>query len=113
MFQPPSFTTMAIAATRMHRSLVDFTSREKRNQNFTSGSTNVYCNNLPVAGTEKCINVASVSTDPSGTEVVAVHVVSERTVSKDDSNDSCTSVDEHGDKKARGLGHGHDLERGI
>ena len=112
MFQPPSFTTMTIAATRMHRSLVDFTSREKRKQNFTSGSTNVYCNNLPVAYPEKCINVASVSTDPSGTEV-AVHVVSERIVTKDDSNDSCASVDEQADKKGRGFGSGQDLERGV
>jgi hypothetical protein len=102
---------MAIAATRMHRSLIDFTSREKRNQNFTSGSTNVYCNNLPVARTEKCINVGSVSTDPSGTEV-AVHVVSERVVTKDDSNDSCASVDEQAEK-GRVFGPGHDLERGI
>jgi len=27
MFQPPSWITMAIAATRMHRSLVDYASR--------------------------------------------------------------------------------------
>jgi hypothetical protein len=27
MFQPPSYITIVIAATRMHRSLVDFTSR--------------------------------------------------------------------------------------
>ena len=101
---------MAIAATRMHRSLVDFTSKEKSKENFTSGSTNVFCNNLPVPGTEKCINVTAVPTDPMRTEV-AVHVVSHQT--KYTSDDSCTSVDEHSDKKEGGLGPCDDLERGI
>jgi hypothetical protein len=96
MFQQPSFMTMVIAATRMHRSLIDFTSKE------------VYDTRPPMQD-DKGINAASRPTNPIE---VDVHVVSEQHwMSRTTDDESGISMDERQahDKSSRD----DDLERGI
>jgi len=89
MFQPPTWITMTIAATRIHRSLVD----------FASGSTGVFTasntqevqqhGNLPGSKIKR-IRASSTLPDQMG---VTVHVVSEQHLSQQMStNGSCIDI---------------------
>jgi hypothetical protein len=100
MFQQPSYITMAIAATRMHRSLV----------NFTSKSNDVYDTPPPIPDS-KCISAASRPRNPME---VAVHVISEQhCIPGTSDNESGISTDEQMDDKPSGLSCDGDLERGV
>ena len=115
---------MVIAATRMHRSLVD----------FTTGSTDM-CDTLALSFSPhphygRCLPSANDSFQDSGIAVVkakrahaaqipldrmdvTVHIVSEpRLARQTRDDDSCASVDEQARKKQNGLGLDDDLERG-
>jgi len=116
---------MVIAATRMHRSLVD----------FTTGSSNMYDtltpSFLPPAHHGQCLSSANESFQDSGITIVkakraptteipldrmdlTVHVVSEPDLARQmRDDDSCASVSEQAHKKQNGLGLENDLERGM
>jgi len=96
MFQPPTWITMSIAATRMHRSLVD----------FASGSTDIFSaqgslqhSNLP----PRPRRIPATLTSLDRMEV-AVHVVSEQHVSRQVSSDgSCIDTYEPGKREAESV----------
>jgi hypothetical protein len=100
MFQQPSYITMAIAATRMHRSLIDFTSRPKEGHDIR-----------PPMQDAKCINAASRRTNPME---VSVHVVSEQhRISRTTDDESGISMDERKHDKQSESSRDDDLERGT
>lgn len=90
--------TIAIAATRIHRSLIDFTSKE------------VY-DTFPPMKYAQSINAASRPTNPME---VAVHVVSEQhCISRTTDNEPGSSTDEREQGKPSELSRDDDLERGT
>jgi hypothetical protein len=100
MFQEPAFVTMAIAATRMHRSLVNFTSRPKD-----------LCNSPPPIPDAKYSNAAR---RPSNLMEVAVHMVSEQHwISQTTEDESGISTDAQTREKQSSLCRDDDLERGV
>jgi hypothetical protein len=98
MFQQPSYITMTIPATRMYRSLVDFTSR----------TTDVY-DTHPLAPETKRIDGAYIPTIE-----VAVHLAPEEHRTPRTRNDeSGIGTDKRMDDKLSGLTRGYDVERGM
>jgi hypothetical protein len=92
--------TMGIAATRMYRSLVDFTSKPKD-----------VCNARPPIPDSKCSDAAR---HPSNPMEVAVHVVSEQHwISQTTDAESGISTDGQMREKQNSLCRDDDLERGV
>jgi hypothetical protein len=100
MFQEPAFITMAIAATRMHRSLVNYTSRPKD-----------VCDPPPIPDAK----YSNAARRPSNPMEVAVHVVSEQHwISSQTTDDELgISTDAQVGEKQSSLCRDDDLERGI
>jgi len=104
MLQPPSWATLTIAATRMHRALVV----------FASSSTDAFSapkfTSLPVPGAMR-INTPS---RPTNCMQVAVHVVSEQHgIQEMRDEDSCDTANEGMYAKPNGLSCEDDVERGA
>jgi len=104
MLQPPSWATLTIAATRMHRALVD----------FASDSTDAFSasafTSLPVPEAKRT-NAESLPVDCMQ---VAVHVVSEQHgTSEIRDEDSCVTENERTYVKPNGLSRDDDVERGA
>jgi len=106
MFQVPSWITMSIAATRIHRDLVD----------FTTGSTDVICFNIREGHQRKTSATKRTygpSTLPSRMKV-ALHTTLKQTwPSQTSDRDSGSSVIEQVHEKPGGLGPDSDTERGV
>jgi len=105
MFQPPAWITMVIAATRMHRSLVD----------FTTGSSNIANESFQDSGvTIVKAKRAPTTQIPLDRMDVTVHVVSGPHLARQmRDDDSCASMSEQAHKKQNGLVLENDLERGM
>ena len=114
MFQPPSWITMSIAATRMHRSLVDYTSgsadmydivtsfrspTHRGHRSFSTQGSLEHNNVPPMAPRTRRISAAPTSLDRME---VAVHVISEQHISRQiSSDDSCIDTYEPGKREAQ------------
>ena len=116
---------MAIAATRMHRSLVDYAPKStdvydvlyslassgssRRGRYLLSTNKNSQNRHLPVQEARRT-NATSV---PSDRMEVAVHIVSELYETQQTREDSSIGTDEQMHEKLKGLGSYDDVERGM
>jgi len=105
MFQLPSWVTMAIAGTRMYRSLADFASR----------STDIAHNNLQtIKFAVQETNRIDTASCPTNQMEVAVHIVSEQQVTpRMICDDLCTSTDEQMHGKLSGFRRDDNVEHNV
>jgi len=102
MFQFPAYITMTIAATRLYRSLVDFTFSS------TDAAHGVPKDSCPLVQESRRMMATSI---PMDRVEVTVHIVSEQHVAPDDVSSIRTRDDILG--KSNGMSSDRDVERGV